>query len=234
LRVLPAAIDELVVASLRPPYDVVLLGLVLNELAGDDIDEKQAALLHRDRLRRMLPWIADDGVVIVLEPALRRSARVLQHLRDLLRAGDAGLHVFAPCLHHEACPMLLRERDWCHAAEPMLLPAPLADIARRSGLRDRDLTYSYLTLHRQPRSLAALSEQPLLRVIGGPLRTKGKREFHVCGPGPTRVLRRLDRHRAPANAALDAARRGHVLALEGSADDEVRRVTADQRVERLQ
>ena len=86
-----------------------------------------------------------------------------------------AVKVIAPCTAEGACPMLRRERDWCHADDLLALPEPLAIIARGAGLRFEGLSYAYLTLARTNPGVAGL-----YRVVGGPIVQKGKTEWHVC------------------------------------------------------
>jgi hypothetical protein len=135
----------------------------------------------------------------------------------VLAARDAAPFVAAPCLRAGPCPMLVGERDWCHAALPLALPAPIAALAQGAGLRFEGLRYAYLVLRRVRGALHAGDATPhgeLLRVVGDPLESKGKTEWFACGaPGLVR-LARLDRERSGANAALDDAARGDVLELD--------------------
>ena len=187
-------------------YDLIVLGLVLNELEGLD----GVAALHA-----LCARLAPGGALIALEPALREQSRALQRVRDAIVARAAAPYVFAPCLHTRACPLLERDRDWCHERLQSPLPEEAAQLARAAGLRDEDLTFSYLTLRNEPGSLAELSATgALYRVVGGPLVTKGKRELLVCGSDAARLLRRLDRKASAANRAIEVARRGSVVAIE--------------------
>ncbi len=234
LRPRQAALTPGLLQRLDPPYDLILLGFVLNELAQGEPDP---AAQHAGWLTRLAPLLSDDGAIVVLEPALRAHSRALQQARGLLASAAGPPFVFAPCLHREACPLLARERDWCHEQLALPLPAPVAQLARAAGLRGSDLTFSYLTLHHQPRSLAELGAGArLLRMVSSPLPTKGKLELMVCGAGPARRLRRLDRARSEANQALEAAARGTLLALDGEAGrdgEEVAEIGRQTHVERV-
>jgi ribosomal protein RSM22 (predicted rRNA methylase) len=220
--------------ELSPPYHLIVLGFVLNELAsesGEDVEAQANWLVQLSRL------LTEDGALIVLEPALRETSRNLQHVRNLIAAAAGPPYVFAPCLHREACPLLARERDWCHEQLPLELPPELIPIARAAGLRTRELTYSYLTLHRSQRSLAELlPDVRLLRVVSSPLPSKGKLELMVCSQGPTLKLRRLDRHISGTNRALENAGRGSILRLDPGADPDaaVQKVGPDATTSLLQ
>lgn len=186
-------------------FDVVVLGQVLAELGASVEDDaaRLGALLARN--------VADHGSVVVIEPALRERARHLHRVRDRLAA--RGTTVFAPCPHLCPCPMLARERDWCHEALDVDLPEWLAPLAKGAGLRWQGLTFSYLVLRRDALSLGARF-QGAQRVVSRPLVTKGKRELDLCGGAGLVRLVRLDRHATKANDAYGSAGRGALLAIE--------------------
>lgn len=202
--------------DLGKDYDLVLMGLMLNEL---DDDEKLAMV------KRAASALGPEGALIILEPALREPTRALQRLRD---AVVDDLHVFAPCLHSEPCPMLANPRDWCHEERPFELPAELAAVARSAKLRADRSTFSYLTLRTRARQRLGprLGPEGAFRVVSSRLKTKGKLELVVCrGDGELEKMRRLDRHASEANAAFGDAQRGDVLVRSATG-----RVEADERV----
>jgi SAM-dependent methyltransferase len=200
----------------RGPFDLVLLGFVLNEL---DLERPEAERTQRraNLLYALCARLAPDGALIALEPALKQSARELMQVRDLLvarreseRAGPP--FVFAPCVRSGPCPMLAGERDWCHEALDFALPAPLADVAQRAGLRYQGLSYAALVLANQPRA-ASEGTGERYRVVSDPLRSKGKLELFGCGePGYVR-LTRLERDVSEQNRTFGELRRGDVAEL---------------------
>ncbi|MDQ3033333.1 MAG: class I SAM-dependent methyltransferase, partial [Myxococcota bacterium] len=76
-------LERIDVRALRGPYDLVVIGLALNELWAEHPDalDRRATLLVRAS-----EILADDGALIVIEPALRESARALQAVRDRIAA----------------------------------------------------------------------------------------------------------------------------------------------------
>jgi ribosomal protein RSM22 (predicted rRNA methylase) len=222
LRAHHAPLGDALLARARPPYHLVLLGFVLNEIGDVEAGAQSDVVAHHHRwLARLCELLAPDGALIALEPALRAQSRTLQEVRGRFASADGPPYVFAPCLHRGACPLLERERDWCHEQQPLALPPAIAATARAAGLRAAELSYSYLTLHRAPRSLRELDRDPsarLYRVTSSALASKGKIELALCGAGPARKLRRLDRRRDDDNRALDDARRGDVLDVSGAAE----------------
>lgn len=206
-------LERIDVRALRGPYDLVVIGLAMNELWAEHPDaiERRATLLVRAS-----EILAQDGALIVIEPALRESARALQAVRDRIAlrattAAGAGPHVFAPCTRAGACPMLEGERDWCHEDLPLALPAALHPIARGAGLRFEGLSYAHLTLRRVPGTIGAGA----YRIVGGPIGTKGRTEWHGCGEHGLVRIARLDRHRGEGDA-MDDARRGSIVEIDGT------------------
>ncbi len=198
---------------LRPPPrapDLVLFGFSLNELflgAADPI------VARAELLCEAASWLAPGGAVVVLEPALKGVSRDLQRVREMVIAKD--IHVFAPCTHRGACPLLERERDWCHEDLPLALPERLAVTARAAGLRWEGLSYSYLVL----RAAGAVSAGH--RVVGGPVASKGKTEWQLCGGGGLVRLTALDRERDALQAQIPAGR-GTLVRLEGAGGSSAR------------
>lgn len=196
-----ADLETLDPRTLGQGFDVIVVGLALNELFVDRADPIAA---RADWLRAISTLLAEGGALIVLEPALRETTRALMAVRDRL-AASPGPSVLAPCTAAGACPMLRRERDWCHADDPLRLPEPLAGVARAAGLRWEGLTYAYLTLGRAPRSTEAH------RVVGGPIVQKGRTEWHVCRAPALARLAVLHRDRAEADRLAPLARGSRVI-----------------------
>ena len=217
--------DDDVTRARLPPADLVVAGSVLNELPpGARIE---LAL-------RALAAVGDDGAVIIIEPALRDTARALHELRDAIVGAGRG-HVFAPCTRAIApCPALADPADWCHEDRALQLPRRTAELARLTHLRDGGMKFAYLVLRRQP--LALVDATAAWRIVSAPMPAKGKLEIigcSACGRVPLRLLRR---HRAPANRGFEAARRGDVLVIDAPApepDADRVELTGQTRVERL-
>lgn len=194
------------------PFDLIVAGFVLNELfpglAAEEREQQLAGLLQR-----WAGWLRDDGVLVVLEPALKQVSRSLSAVRDRVQEEGAA-SVLAPCARSGPCPMLEGSRDWCHADLPLGLPEPLVPIAREAGLRWERLTYSYLVLGR-----SALPEVTLdastqrVRMVSQPLPSKGKLEWHGCGPDGLLRFTRLNRDKSKENKLFGTAVRGDLLLL---------------------
>lgn len=185
-----------------PGADLVVMGTLLNELAAP---ARQALV------ERALAAIGDDGAVIIIEPALRETARALHELRDVIVTSGSG-HVFAPCTRKIApCPSLLHTNDWCHEDRTIKLPPRTRELSRLTHLRDDGMKFSYLVLRRSPMSVV---EGPgAWRMVSSPRSPKGKHEITGCfDPGwvPLRLMRR---HRTDANRSFERADRGDVVVV---------------------
>ncbi|MEZ4410571.1 MAG: small ribosomal subunit Rsm22 family protein [Polyangiales bacterium] len=166
-------------------HDLVCVGLALVEITAEFTDEAERGEAMAAVLREAMTLVADDGALVVIEPATKAETRALHHARASLLAG--GATVFAPCLHAGPCPMLATERDWCHEDDDEgALPPWLVPIAKEAGLRWEGPTYSYLTLRKDGRALGARvrgdGDFVPVRTVSRPLVTKGKAEAWWCGP----------------------------------------------------
>jgi ribosomal protein RSM22 (predicted rRNA methylase) len=207
LRTMAADLSR--VAPPDGPFDLIVAGTLLNELTSP-----ARPALARGLLERLRP----GGALILLEPALRDTARALHALRDaLLTAGDA--HVFAPCTRAGApCPALADPSDWCHEDRPVAPPPRLAELSRRTNLRTGGLKFAYLVLRLDDAPLVDVPPgRHALRVVSGALDQKGNAMRLCCGDDGFTRQRRLRRSRDASLAALDEARRGDVLVT--GADD---------------
>ncbi len=204
--------------------DLVVIGSLLNELAP------APALAV---IERALGAIAEDGAVIVIEPALRDTSRALHQIRDAILAGGAG-HVFAPCTRRGApCPALADPDDWCHEDRPLRLPPRTAELARLTHLRDSGMKFAYLVLRRQPLGLVPAGGQAW-RVVGVPRPEKGKLCVIGCSDHGRVPIRLLRRHRSAANRAVERAERGDVLVVDAAPDEQRVELEEATRVERIE
>ena len=100
-------IESEIRTRLRGRFDVILLGQVLTEtLPGSSAELRiadHAAMIHA----LFTDSLEENGALIIVEPALRDRTRHLHALRDHLLTSPA-ITLFAPCLHRESCPALLR------------------------------------------------------------------------------------------------------------------------------
>ncbi len=186
-------------------FDLIVLGNSLGEAFPDD-DPAAAAFLGRLLAERLDP----GGLLLVVEPALRVSARRLHRVRDIL--AEEGVFPKSPCLYRGPCPALMRERDWCHEERPWRPPEEVRLLAERLGHVRDALKYSFLCY---AKGVGEPLAPRLWRVVSSPLPGKGKREFFLCGSGGRRRFSLLKRDERPGNEEFAGARRGDVWRVEG-------------------
>ena len=173
-------------------FDLIVAAHLLGELFLTEREPRRLDVLAR----RVLAWtrelLAEGGLVVLVEPALRETSRALLGVRDRLLV--AGLGVVAPCFWTGPCPALERERDWCHDA------APSPSSSR--------VDFSYLALR-----AAAQPPRASFRVVSDRLVEKGRLKVFACGPSGRHPFVRLDRAASEANAAFGRLERGDVATI---------------------
>ena len=206
------------VATFRPDfggktYDVIMAGQLLSEL-DRKLEPEARVASHAERLAGWMRALTPEGLLVIVEPALRERTRHLHAVRDRLLATTPEAHVVYPCLHDEPCPALWNEREWCHEDLPIDLPGWLEPVARAAGLRWQGLGFAPLVLERGgPRTARGRD----VRVVSDALDSKGQREAFVCGsvaveasatgePALARRVRvaQMERDVGPASVAWDA------------------------------
>ena len=196
---------------LKKNYDLIILHHVLNEFSrwgGKERSEWLLPLLQHH--------LKAEGLLLAIEPALKRPGRELMSLRDhLLEEGT--FRVLSPCLHEEICPMLAgTKQDWCHFYVNWQEPEYLKQVDRLLGNENRFLKLSYLLLGWSPAWKETFPErEKYFRVVSNRMATRGKTEVILCGkPGRIRATR-LDRHRGKNNEVLDQIARGDLVEIPG-------------------
>ena len=192
------------------PYDLVIMANCLNELFPTSIDPpaERAAVVAK-----LLPFLAPHGTIMIIEPALRQTARGLHQLRNhLLKQGVCT--VYSPCLHEKACPALDHPDDWCHEERPWQTPPDIAAIDRDVGFIKDALKFSYLLLRTDGRTVATRSPQ-IFRVVSELRELKGDTRAWLCNELGRSEVGRLDRAESATNAVWEACQRGSIIRLDG-------------------
>ncbi|MDX1386719.1 MAG: small ribosomal subunit Rsm22 family protein, partial [bacterium] len=188
-------------------YDLIVLHHVLNEMT------QLKAHQRADWLQRLAEkHLKENGVLALMEPALKRPGRELMALRDHLLE-SYPLEVLAPCLHERPCPMLAGTRqDWCHFYVDWPEPSFLKQLDRLIGNENRFLKLSYLLMCPSGALPQALTRKPsYYRVVSNRMATRGKTEVVLCGePGRIRISL-LDRQQSKKNQLLKNVKRGDLV-----------------------
>jgi ribosomal protein RSM22 (predicted rRNA methylase) len=191
------------------PYDLMIMANCLNELfptAGDPPVEWAAVVAQ------LLPFLAPHGTIMIVEPALRQTARALHQMRNhLLKQGLCA--VYSPCLHEAACPALDHPDDWCHEERPWQTPPAIAALDQEVGFIKDALKFSYLLLRTDGRTIVSRSPQTF-RVVSELRELKGEKRAWLCNETGRPEVGRLDRKASPHNAAVDSWHRGAIVQIE--------------------
>lgn len=179
-------------------FDLIVAAHLLNELGRTMSVVERAALVFA-WARELL---AEGGLIVLIEPALRETSRDLLTVRD--RLVTANFSVLAPCFWQGPCPALARDRDWCHDSADWATAAPGAQAGRSR------VDFSYLVL---ARGEERVTDKRLFRVVSDPMVEKGRLRLFGCGPAGRHPLVRLDRERTEDNAEFDQARRGDIIVV---------------------
>lgn len=178
-----------------PQFNLWLMSYYLNETQSDS--QQLAATLLRDWSNHL----EDEGLIILVEPALKLQSRRLLELRKALLIEQEKrkvdwLQVLLPCLGHQACGALANPEDWCHEEVSWWRPPYFRKIDQMAGLDRKTLPFSYLVLIKTRRSreeilpaLAGSSEATRHRLVSPAHREGREFEFYLCGQEGKRKAR---------------------------------------------
>ncbi|MEW6544495.1 MAG: small ribosomal subunit Rsm22 family protein [Nitrospirota bacterium] len=191
------------------PYDLIVVSHALNELfrkAREPVERRVE--LVRDLLGRL----DRHGTLLIVEPALRETARELHRFRDRLVA-DGACTVYSPCLHERPCPALVKEEDWCHEERPWTPPPVVAALDREVGFIKDALKFAYLILRKDGKSLVRRAPD-VYRAVSELRVMKGEKRAWLCNETGRPEVGRLDRERSATNEAFDDWHRGAIVRID--------------------
>lgn len=168
--------------SSAPTFHLWLMSFVLNEF--HESPQELAASLLKSWDKHLEP----EGLVILVEPALRlQSRRILELRKALLEQDRSGeFQILLPCLGHQSCGALADSEDWCHEEVAWWRPPYLKLLDEMTGLDRKSLPFSYLVFvrSRRPRAeiLPALERaRTTHRLVSPAFRVGNDWEFYTCG-----------------------------------------------------
>lgn len=140
-------------------HDVVVLSYALGELP-DAFAAVAAA------------WGLAKTALVIVEPGTPHNFQAVLQARDALLA--AGASIAAPCPHHNACPLALRN-DWCHFSVRL---ERTAEHRRLKGgeLGYEDEKFSYVI------ACKPAAEQAATRIVRHPMKHPGHIKLMLCTP----------------------------------------------------
>lgn len=193
----------------KGPFDLVILANCLNEIFTDTGDPLMARTAF---MGESLALLAPHGTMMVVEPALRESSRVLHQVRDQLLQ-EKRCTIYSPCLHESNCPALAKPDDWCHEERTWEPPVSIQEIDEEVGFIKDALKFSYLLLRTDGKTIA--DRRPdVYRVVSELRELKGEKRAWLCNERGRQEIGRQDRLASPQNQALDQWHRGAIVQIE--------------------
>jgi hypothetical protein len=158
-------------------YNCIVMGHLLNELwkdAPDRIARRETFIIELGN------YLAEGGILLILEPALLDTGRDLLALRD--RLVKSGWYIMAPCFTQGPCPAIAQHNQTCHSDFAWKPPRVVRELEQRTGL-DKDLVKTTaLVLTRSRSCQTSLLSDNLYRVVSEPMLNKaGRRRLILCG-----------------------------------------------------
>ncbi len=195
--------------ALHTQHDVITLMNVLNEV-DESLDDEIIAML---RIR-----LADDGAIVMIEPASREESRRALRFRD--RMVRAGFFVHAPCCKTGSCPALAVPDNWCHTEVPWQRPDFIKEIDDHTGTLRLSLksTYSvYLKkdLNLSDRRSSSRDFVEVGRVVSERFDEKGRVRLFVCNELGRREFIMNKRDKSPMNADALKTERFDLVQMSG-------------------
>lgn len=194
------------IPKVSPVFNTIISSFFINE---SGLPAKTLAQTLTQFTRRHLN---KNGVLILIEPALKQQSRKLLELREeILALGE--LKILTPCLGEQACGAFKNPEDWCHDTVTWWRPPFLKELDDLTGLDHKFLSFSYLVLTRElPESLTEKglhANQGTYRLVS-PVRTIGRdEEYYVCGQ--TGKHKSLSRTAAKTAHSENHIERGDIL-----------------------
>jgi ribosomal protein RSM22 (predicted rRNA methylase) len=187
-------------------YHLIIVQNLLSELFAGSLDSihQRTALVQE-----LLSYMAPDGSLMLIEPALRSASRAMHQVRDNLLA-ERHCSVFSPCLHDGACPALVKLDDWCHEERKWEVPPWIAQVDHEVGFIKDALKFSYVILRKDGKTLVPRNAD-CHRVVSELRVMKGEKRVWLCDEAGRSELGRQDKERSTSNAAFDDWHRGAIV-----------------------
>ena len=197
-------IDSNIFMTRQHKYDIVIFGNSLIEIIKTE-------LISKSFIERIIDCLTDQGLVIIVEPALKDFARRLMALRSIFIKYNMG-HVLMPCIHLGPCPLLeISDREeWCHMSIPWEPPGFLNRLNQGLNREIDLLKFSYLIISKKHASRKCNDGY---LVISRPIKEKGKKKVFLCAAQGRIELVRLDKDRSSENLQFDRIASGDIIHL---------------------
>lgn len=151
------------------PFDIIIAGFVLNEMKSLG----QPALIQW--VESMKDRLTPDGLILILEPALKVTSQRLQKLSDEIAAHEIVSRI-GPELDAHPCPQLAEGVHWSHEVRHWQIPSTTEFINRKLHRDLRDVRFTFAAFSNQ--NIKALDKSAIrivsdIQIIKGLLRFIG-------------------------------------------------------------
>jgi len=169
-------------------YDLIVASFSLSET-------KSSFQQWTDTLLRL---ITEEGIILILEPALKETSEKLEFLRNEI-ALKTPLYIWGPCLHREECPLLKEGKFWCHEVRSWKPPESLSFMNRHLYRKIHVLKFSFLAFGKSApsplsefgfRLISPVSKRKKNFVFSGCASDGKKHDFQISG----RSVNQQNRH----------------------------------------
>ena len=182
-------------------FDIVTMANCLAE--NDHRDESFAGLLEE-----VSNTLRPGGILLLVEPADKRSSRTLLSLGDLLLSRHFPLTLLAPCPggRTASCPALAHPDDWCHEDRPADFSETLLKMADSLGHIKDALKMTYLLFGQDGAPFPSA-----LRLVSPLHKEKGFFSGDFCDGNHWWRIRLLNRNRSDLTRSFTRLHRGETI-----------------------
>ena len=191
----------------RERYDLVIVSFALGEAFFDKLDPE----IHQ-WLDLMKARLHKNGLLLILEPALKETCERLERLRDHVASGT-DWQIWGPCLHRQKCPLLAAGKYWCHEVRNWQVPPMVNRINHVLEHSIWDLKFSFLALGPSSPTAVIPATPEYARLLGPAVKAHGRLLFSGCNADGKHaeydlLKRNLDK---PQLAKLNDLQRGNIV-----------------------
>ncbi len=210
-------------------FDIIIMANVINELFRDDEEKtsKRAQLLN-DIKKNM----REAGVVVIIEPSLKKTSRELIELRNLL-IKEKILYPVLPCTHTNFCPLSTPEHEdgWCHESYFWDAPAIIDQVDEITGFNKHHVKFSYLVL----KKVREKNNSDKYYSLTSQHDAKGFSELMACGEnGCERFIYSHKKSKGEHSRVFKKIEKGDIFILKkGSSEGNPSRIYPDDYIEIL-
>ena len=185
-------------------YNIILFANSLVEIFEEDEIRLQF-------IEQVLKCTTNDGILIVIEPALKKFSRRLMNLRQGIIEKQRS-YVLLPCLHKNVCPLLeiRKQKEWCHQSVSWEPPDFMKILNQGLNREINYLKFSYLVVSKKDYAKHFCNG---FLAISHLLREKGRKRCFLCTSNGRVELVRLDKSKSKLNMEFDNISKGDVIAL---------------------